>query len=158
MTSTKYCKMKNLFDKHDYEETLQRIDNLKPDSQAQWGKMSVDQMLAHCNVAYDMAYTEKYPKATGLKRWMLKMFVKSAVVGPKPYPKNGRTAPVFIISDERDFETEKTKLVNHLKKTFDLGAAHFENRESNSFGRMTSAEWNVSFSKHLDHHLKQFGV
>ena len=150
--------MKNLFNAADYEETLTRIEKLTPDTQALWGKMSVDQMLAHCNVAYDMAYTEKYPKATGIKRLLLKLFVKNAVVGPKPYPKNGRTAPVFIIADTRDFQAEKTKLIKHLEKTYYLGASHFENRESNSFGRMTSDEWNVSFSKHLDHHLKQFGV
>jgi len=150
--------MKNLFNKQDYEETLQRIEKLTPETQAQWGKMSVDQMLAHCNVAYDMAYTEKYPKATGFKRFMLKLFVKNAVVGPKPYPKNGRTAPEFIIADERDFAVEKSKLVDYLTKTQELGASHFENKASNSFGPMTSKEWNVSFAKHLDHHLKQFGV
>jgi len=150
--------MKNLFNKQDYEETLQRIEKLTPETQAQWGKMSVDQMLAHCNVAYDMAYTEKYPKATGFKRFMLKLFVKNAVVGPKPYPKNGRTAPEFIIADERDFAVEKSKLVDYLMKTQELGASHFENKASNSFGPMTSKEWNVSFAKHLDHHLKQFGV
>ncbi len=150
--------MKNLFNQKDYKETLQRIEKLTVETQAQWGKMSVDQMLAHCNVAYDMAYTTKYPKATGFKRFMLKLFVKNAVVGPKPYPKNGRTAPVFIIEDVRDFAAEKAKLMDHLKKTHDLGAVYFENRESNSFGRMTSQEWNASFSKHLDHHLKQFGV
>ena len=111
-----------------------------------------------CNVAYDMAFTNMYPKATGLKRFMLKLFVKSQVVGPKPYPKNGRTAPQFIVSDERDFNTEKKKLVNHLRKTYELGESHFENKESNSFGKLTSREWNVMFSKHIDHHFTQFGV
>ncbi len=86
------------------------------------------------------------------------MFVKAPVVGPKPYPKNGRTAPEFIIADPRDFEAEKIKLINYLKKTQQLGTDHFQNRESHSFGPLTSNEWNVLFSKHIDHHLTQFGV
>lgn len=150
--------MKNLFNHHDTQDTIKRIKRLKPDSQAQWGKMNVAQMLAHCNVAYDMTYTNKYEKPGAIKTFFLKLFVKSAVVGPKPYPKNGRTAPDFIVADERDFQKEQQKLVDYLLKTQQLGAAHFEGRESHSFGPLNSQEWNVMFAKHLDHHLRQFGV
>lgn len=150
--------MKNLFNHNDSQDTIKRIKLLKPDSQAQWGKMNVAQMLAHCNVAYDMAYTNKYEKPGAIKTFFLKLFVKSAVVGPKPYPKNGRTAPDFIVADERDFQKEQQKLIDYLLKTQQLGAAHFEGRESHSFGLLNSQEWNVLFAKHLDHHLRQFGV
>ncbi len=150
--------MKNLFDAQDTNEAIARIKNLNPTTQPNWGKMNVAQMLAHCNVAYDMAHTDQYPKAGGFKKFMLKVFVKGAVVGPKPYTKSSRTAPEFIIADDRDFESEKSKLVNYLKKTQELGEQHFHNKESNSFGNLTSQEWNVMFAKHLDHHLTQFGV
>ena len=150
--------MKSIFDKNELDKTLQRIENLSKDTKPQWGKMTVAQMLAHCNVAYDMAYTDKYPKATGFKKFMLKLFVKSAVVGPKPYPRNGRTAPEFLITNDRTFTVEKEKLENYLKRTQELGAAHFEQKESNSFGALTSQEWSTLFGKHLDHHLTQFGV
>ena len=150
--------MKNLFDAQGANETIARIEKLTPSTAPQWGKMNVSQMLAHCNVAYDMAHTDQYPKAGGFKKFMLKMFVKGAVVGPKPFGKNGRTAPEFMITDERDFEIEKSKLVNYLNKTQELGEAHFHNKESNSFGALTSQEWNVLFAKHIDHHLTQFGV
>lgn len=150
--------MKNLFDDNDVKYTLARINKLSPTTQAKWGKMNVAQMLAHCNVAYDMAHTNQYQKPGAFKTFFLKLFVKSAVVGPKPYPKNGRTAPEFVIADSRDFEMEKKKLVLYILKTQKLGADHFEGRESHSFGSLTSQEWNVMFSKHLDHHLTQFGV
>lgn len=150
--------MKNLFDAKDTQETIARIEKLRSTTAPKWGKMNASQMLAHCNVAYDMAYTDQYPKAGGFKKFMLKLFVKGPVVGPKPYPKNGRTAPEFMITDERDFEAEKAKLVNYLEKTQKLGESHFHNKESNSFGELRSQEWNVMFSKHLDHHLTQFGV
>ena len=73
-------------------------------------------------------------------------------------PKNGRTAPVFVIADERSFETEKNRLVDYIEKTQQLGASHFDQKESHSFGALSTQEWNILFSKHLDHHLQQFGV
>lgn len=150
--------MQNIFDPSTTSELIARIESLKPDSQPLWGKMSVDQMLAHCSVAYEMAYTDKHPKPNALMRFLLKTFVKTGVVNEKPYPKNARTAPVFIIADRRDFEKEKNQLIDYLKKTQELGAQHFEGKESPSFGPMTAQEWNNLFYKHLDHHLTQFGV
>jgi hypothetical protein len=150
--------MKNIFDQAVTDELTARIEALNSDSQPLWGKMSVDQMLAHCSVAYEMAYTDKHPKPNGLMRFLLKTFVKSGVVNEKPYPKNARTAPVFIISDKRDFEKEKSRLIGYLQKTQELGSEYFEGKESPSFGAMTAQEWNNLFYKHLDHHLKQFGV
>lgn len=150
--------MKNIFSPAITEELINRIENLSLDTKASWGKMSVDQMLAHCNVAYEMAFTDKHPKPNGLMRWMLKTFVKKAVVNQSPYPKNSRTAPAFLITDARNFKEEKQRLIEFLKKSSDLGESHFEGKESLSFGKMTAQEWNNLFYKHLDHHLTQFGV
>ena len=89
---------------------------------------------------------------------MLNALVKPIVVGEKPYKKNGRTAPQFLIVDEREFENEKTKLVDYLIKVQELGGSHFDGMESLSFGKLTEREWNNMFYKHIDHHLTQFGV
>lgn len=140
------------------DQTIERINNLTPETQAIWGKMNVAQMLAHLNVAYDMTFTNEYPKPGAFQKFMLKLFVKNAVVGPKPYPKNGRTAPQFVISDAKDFEAEKQKLIDYLHKFQEMGENEFNGKPSHSFGPLTSNEWNVMFSKHLDHHLTQFGV
>ena len=91
-------------------------------------------------------------------RKLLKLFVKPIVVGEKPYKKNSRTAPEFIISDAKNFEIEKERLINYILKTANLGENYFDNRESHSFGKLTKKEWNTMFYKHLDHHLNQFGV
>jgi hypothetical protein len=150
--------MQNAFEKQDVNESIERINKLSSASTPQWGKMNVAQMLAHCNVAYDMAYTDKYPQPNGFIRFMLKLFVKNGVVGPKPYPKNSRTAPAFLVSADQDFEKEKKKITDYLVQTQSLGKDHFHMKESNSFGKLTSDEWSMLFSKHLDHHLTQFGV
>lgn len=150
--------MENVLIQSGYENMLSRINVLTPESKAGWGKMSVSQMLAHLNVAYEMTFESNHPKPNGFMKFILKLLVKNTVVGPKPYPKNGRTAPQFVISDERDFELEKNRLLNYMKKVVELGESHFDGKESHSFGPMTRAEWNVMFSKHLDHHLTQFGA
>jgi len=148
----------NLFDEKEANDSLQRIESLTPETQAQWGKMNVAQMLAHCNVAYDLTYTDKYPKPKGFQKFLIKLFAKNVVVGPKPYKKNSRTAPVFLIADQRDFEREKQLLIENIKNTQKLGADHFDGKESHAFGPLSTTEWNNLFSKHLDHHLNQFGV
>ncbi len=103
--------MKNIFEKSVTEELISRIENLTPETQPEWGKMDVAQMLAHLNVAYEFVYTDKHrsTKAKGFKKFMLKLFVKNMVVNEKPYPKNGRTAPQFLITDEKVFSDEKAR-------------------------------------------------
>lgn len=150
--------MKSIFDPTVSAELATRINALTPETEPRWGTMRVDQMLAHCIVAYDMAFTDKYPRPNAIMRFLLKTFVKSGVVNEKPYPRNSRTAPVFVIADRRNFVEERQRLLDYIARTQSLGSAHFEGKESLSFGPLTAQEWNNLFYKHLDHHLTQFGV
>jgi hypothetical protein len=137
---------------------INRIEQLRNDTQPQWGTMNAARMLAHCCVTYEMVFESKHRKPGAFARLLLKWFVKESVVGDKPYPRNGRTAPAFLIADERDFNAEKQRLTDYILKVQSLGRAHFELKESNSFGPLTAEQWNTMFYKHLDHHLRQFGV
>ncbi len=150
--------MKNIFDAKETETVIDRINKLSPTTRPIWGKMSADQMLAHCNVTYEMAFEDKHSKPNGFTKFMLKLFVKNTVVGEKPYKKNSRTAPQFLITNAKNFVEEKARLTDYLRKTQSLGDAHFDGKESHSFGKLTKKEWNNMFYKHLDHHLSQFGV
>lgn len=150
--------IRNLFDPKETQETIDRINNLTIETESLWGKMDVSQMMAHCNVAYDIVYTDKYPKPNAFAKFMVKLFAKNTVVGPKPFKKNAMTSPIFKMSEPKNFEDEKQLLINHLNKTQKLGAAHFNGLENPAFGNLSDKEWNVLFSKHLDHHLQQFGV
>ncbi len=148
----------SLYEEQTLNEMLDRIHKLTPESQPLWGKMNVAQMLAHNNVAFDITSGKTPTSYNFLMRWMLKLFVKPIVVGKKPYQKNGQTAPVFVVTDERDFNTEKDLLVANFKQFHADGAAAYEGKASPSFGNMTSQEWSNQFWKHMDHHLRQFGV
>lgn len=137
---------------------IARIQKLSNTSQPQWGKMTVAQMLAHCNVTYEYIFEDHYKKPGGFRKLMLRLLVKPIVVGEKPYSHNSPTAPDFRISDERAFAKEQARLIDFISRTQQLGRAHFEGYESHSFGKLTGSEWNNMFYKHLDHHLNQFGV
>lgn len=80
--------MKNIFEQEVTNEVISRIDALTAQIQPQWGKMNAPQMLAHLNVMYELVYEpEKFPKANGFEKFMIKLFAKNQVVGEKPYPK-----------------------------------------------------------------------
>ena len=154
----KIMALPSVYEKEVVDTIFNRLDKISPDLKPQWGKMDAAQMLAHINVGYRLTYDTSIPKATGFKKFMLKLFVKKAVTSEKPFAKNGRTAPNFIINSARDFNEEKSKFIENVNRVLNDGRAHFEGRESVSFGVMTSEEWNNQFYKHIDHHFTQFGV
>lgn len=151
--------MQNVFDAKDAQEYINRINNLTPETQRKWGKMSVDQVLAHLNVAYDLTFTpEKFPKPSFIAKFLLSKFVKPKITNEIPYKQSLPTSPVFIIADERNFEEEKAKLIGNIQRVQQLGKEAFEGKENINFGKMAAQDWNNMFAKHLNHHLEQFGV
>jgi hypothetical protein len=150
--------MKNIFTSEVTSEVINRINHLDENSKPQWGKMNVGQMLAHCNVSYELVYDDTHKKPGAFLRFILKTLVKEKVVSEKPFKHNERTGPEFVITGERDFNKEKERLINYINKTQALGEEHFEGKDSHSFGKLSKAQWNNMFYKHLDHHLNQFGA
>lgn len=149
----------NIFTKEVSDGIIERISNLTPESQRQWGKMDVAKMLAHCNVAYECIYEpDKHPKPGFPMNLILKYIVAPVVVGDKPPKKNSPTGPQFIMKSDKDFEAERTRLIEFIKKTQELGEDAFDGKESHSFGVLNKTQWSNMLYKHLDHHLSQFGV
>ncbi|MDN5396038.1 MAG: hypothetical protein L0G05_05895, partial [Chryseobacterium sp.] len=66
--------------------------------------------------------------------------------------------PQFLITGRKNFDDEKKRLIGFIQKTQQLGPEAFDDKESFSFGKLKSTEWNNMFAKHLNHHLSQFGV
>jgi hypothetical protein len=148
----------SVFNPSDVAVLISRINQLTPKSQAKWGKMNVSQMLAHLSVAYDLAYGITIPKYNPFMKLIMRTVIKKMVTNEKTYKPNGPTAPVFVVSDAREFENEKKRLLQNIETTLTHGAHYFEGRENVSFGKLTATEWNNMFYKHLDHHLRQFGA
>ncbi len=149
--------MKNLFDKDSYEEINRRIKALTPGTQRQWGKMNVAQMLAHCKAAFSVPLSnKKMPRSILglLVGWM----IKSKLHNEEPWKRNLPTAPNFKITGERDFEKEKQELIGLINQFYHGGPGNVGKFPHPMFGTYTSEQWGKAMYKHLDHHLRQFGV
>ena len=145
---------KNLLDLEVYEATVERIQKLTHTSAAVWGKMDVAQMMAHCAETIDVA-NGKPLKGTP---WYVKLFsgyIKKMVLNDKPYPRDLKTHPQYLMTEPEDFDRQKQRLLNSLKAMIALGRV---NSEHSLFGTMTPEEKGWGMYKHLDHHLTQFGV
>ncbi len=149
--------VKNLFDTDAFNEILDRLNKLNPDSQRQWGKMNVSQMFAHCKEAFRVPLVEK-PLKRMFIGYLFGWMAKPALYGEKPYKKSLPTAPNFIIKDERNFEEEKKELTELVTKFHQADPAVTATKVHPFFGKMTAEQWGKGMWKHLDHHLQQFGV
>ena len=151
--------MQNIFDAKDVQQYIERINSLTPETKQKWGKMNAEQVLAHLNVAYSMIFEpEKHKRPSFIAKFLLSNFVKPKLTNELPYKQNLPTSPAFIISNERDFEEEKKKLIGNIQRVQQLGREAFEGKEHINFGKIDAQGWNNMFANHLNHHLSQFGV
>jgi hypothetical protein len=150
--------MESIFDKSANQKIIARIDTLTPEHKAQWGKMQVDQMLAHCQQPLKVAAGELKLKRGLIGMLFGKMARKKMAGNDDPFDKSLPTDPHFIVKDHRDFETEKQNLKNHVQRMAEKGPAILSTQPHPFFGPLTEKEWDILQMKHLDHHLRQFGV
>jgi len=150
--------MQTLFDQKAHEDILRRVDNLSANSKPNWGKMDVAQMVKHCQmpllVANDkMEFTEK----PGLLKKMLFKLYKPVMYNDKPWPQNVTTPKDFKIIDSHNFDTERDQLKTIINE-FHGKAMNMHWPDHPFFGKFSTDQWGKMQYKHLDHHLRQFGV
>ncbi len=149
--------MKTLFDSTINAEILERIEKLNSSSSPKWGKMNVIQMLAHLDLSLRVNFDE-----IELKKGLLGLFFSSItrfiLLGEKPYPKYLPAHKNVIAKDVSDFLTEKLKVKTSLKKYLEKGPNGISKKPHYILGKITHEESALLTYKHLDHHLRQFGV
>jgi hypothetical protein len=149
--------MANIFDKQANGSILDRLEKLTPDSKPLWGKMTVSQMLWHCQKPIEVL-TGKLPLKGGLLGFLFGKMAKNNFLRDKGFGKNSPTHPKFRTKDEPDFEHEKAELMAMIATLGEMGAESIGIDKHPFFGPMTDEEWSMLMYLHLDHHLKQFGV
>ncbi len=107
--------MSDLFDKNDATEIISRLDNLTSSSQRLLGRMEVAKMLAHCRKTLEMATGDRILPRVLIGKLIGRFFVKE-MSSEKPMRKNGPTDKTLKITDQRDFEVEKRKLIVYIEK------------------------------------------
>jgi hypothetical protein len=150
--------MKNLFDPASVEQIKGRLENLRPESKRLWGKMSPAQAVAHCALSMEWAVGDSIPEGMPLMR-VLGFLVKPLVLNDdKPMRRNSPTAKTLVIQDGRDLAVERVRLLGLIDRFATAGPAGCTKNAHSFFGKMTPEEWAILTYKHLDHHLRQFGV
>lgn len=149
--------MDTLFSTKTTADIIQRIHQLERTSLPKWGEMSVTQMLAHCQVGFKVATGELQLKRSFTAR-IIGPFAKMVVLNNKPFKQNLPTAKEFMVDDYRDFEYEKQALIQMIEHFCLKGEKGVTTLPHPLFGKMKPEEWSKSLWKHLDHHLRQFGV
>jgi Protein of unknown function (DUF1569) len=149
--------MKNLFEAAAVDEIKERMANLKYDSGRQWGKMNAAQMLAHCSIWMEMAVGLKNPPRSLIGR-VFGRFAKSTVLNEEPIRRNMPSESSLIVSEERDFAVERQRLLEWTDRFAAGGREKCTRHPHCFFGPMTPMEWATMAYKHMDHHLRQFGV
>jgi hypothetical protein len=71
---------------------------------------------------------------------------------------NTPTVEVLVVQDERDLSKERARLCDVIDRFVAAGPKSCTTHPHSFFGPLTPEEWAILTYKHLDHHLRQFGV
>lgn len=149
--------MKNLFDRQAADEIVSRIQQLTPETQARWGKMSVVQMIDHCSATMEVVRDLKHLKRLPAS-YLIGQFMKGSFTNDKPYKQGLPTHATFVVPGETEIETAKQRLIDHIV-AFQAGGPQKCTEQAHAFfGKLSKEQWATGMYKHVDHHLTQFGV
>jgi Protein of unknown function (DUF1569) len=150
--------MKNLFEAARVEEVKDRVARLRPDSKRQWGTMNPAQVLDHCSRGFEMAAGQIRPPRALIGRILGPIIKPMALKDNEPMRKNSPTAKELLVQEERDFDAERDRLCGLTDRFAASGPTGCTTYPHSFFGRLTPEEWAILMYKHMDHHLRQFGV
>ncbi len=148
----------SLFDAATATEIKNRIARLEPGSERQWGKMNAAQAMAHCATTMEWAVGDSFAPRMFVGR-ILGLLVKSKVLkDDAPLRRNTPTAKSLVVANERDLGKERQRLCSLIDRFSAGGPQGCTKHAHTFFGPLTPEEWARLMYKHLDHHLRQFGV
>jgi hypothetical protein len=138
------------------EETVRRIEALQADSARAWGKMTLPQMLVHCQRPLETAAGELKLKRALIGFLFGKIAKKKFITADTPFGRNSPTDPRFLSAETNGLERERARLLELVKGYCEHGPRTSDPHPF--FGPLTEEEWDRLMWKHLDHHLRQFGA
>jgi hypothetical protein len=150
--------MRNIFEPNASQEIKERLSQLRPDSERQWGKMNPAQAVAHCCKGMEQALGDVLPPRLLIGR-LIGGYIKSkALSDDAPMRRNSPTVPGFKVLDTRDLVAERQRLNGLIDRVIAAGPAGCTAHPHSFFGRLTPEQWGILIYKHLDHHLRQFSA
>ena len=150
--------MKKLFDKEVNDSIIRRIERLHPELKPRWGKMTTAKMLAHLRLSFQANFGEIVLKRDKVLGTILKPLAKHILLGNKPFWKNMPTDKKLLPKAPVDFFEEQQKVMEMIRKYATTGPAIISKNPHNILGEITSEQSAYISHKHVDHHLRQFGI
>ena len=148
--------MPSLFDPRDRVAILDRISRLTPQGKPIWGRFTAPEMVCHlsCALRQGLGELEADPPSGPLAHFPLNWLVIHVL----PWPKGkGKSPPEFLATRPTSWAADLS-LLSDLVERFGARGPAAAWPPSRVFGRISGASWGVLEHKHLDHHLRQFGV
>lgn len=146
--------MKSVWDTDARNELYARLDRLKADTRPGWGKMDAAQMMGHCADGMRAALGEL--QVTDKKSPFRFAPVRYLVIYWLPWPQGAPTAPELIHEGKEDFSKNRAELKGVMER---LAVNRSKGlRPHAAFGQMTEKDWGCLTWRHVDHHLRQFGL
>lgn len=147
--------MNSLFDPEARGRVVARVGRLTPGAVRQWGQMSVAEVQVHLAGQLRMALGELpvAPKRVPLRYPVLKQLA----VYWLPWPKGAPTAPELRATPPAEWESDRAALLELIER-FAARGPREKWPDHPAFGRLSGRAWGVLAYRHLDHHLRQFGV
>lgn len=138
-------------------ERVRRLRDLEPDRKPEWGRMSAPLMVRHCAASLRQGLgeleTSREPHGL-LSRWPFYWLAIHVL----PWPKGKVEAPPELLDvSPGEWEEDIDELAS-LVERFGEADPGGEWPRHGLFGRIPGRSWGVLQYRHLDHHLRQFGV
>jgi hypothetical protein len=150
--------MKNLFERSTVEEVKGRMALLRADCAPLWGKMDAAQAMEHCARGMELALGDRRPPRMLIGRILGPIIKQKAFVEGEPMRRNSPTVPGLVVAEAQDFVQGRERLRGLVDRFAACGPGGCTDHPHSFFGRLTPDEWSAWMYKHLDHHLRQFGV
>jgi Protein of unknown function (DUF1569) len=151
--------MSNVFRPAVHAEVIRRLDRLDPASERQWGRMTPNQAVCHLSDSFKAILHDRPlpPKSLGMKMRFTRFI---AFTSPLRWPKGVATSPQVDAEQggtpPGDFAADVEELKQLLQRFVDSDGRTLEPHYV--WGDMSRGLWGRYGYRHMDHHLKQFGV
>ena len=152
--------MQRLTTSADRDGLVARIQSLRADTQAAWGRMTCHQMVCHLADTFRFALGDR-PADESRDHLLSRTLIKWIALGTElPWPKGSPTGRRFDQlagggTPPAVFDADRDELVRLIDRWMALPAAA-DRPPHPFFGPMTLAEWQRWAWAHVDHHLRQF--
>lgn len=148
--------MPSLFDPEVRKAIVDRISRLKPDGKPIWGRFTAPEMVCHvsCDLRQGLGELDAGQPSGPLIRFPLNWLAIHIIRWPRG---KGKSPPEFLATPPTTWAADVSQL-RHLIERFGARGPTARWPASRIFGRISGRSWGVMEHKHLDHHLRQFGV